>query len=1372
MNPYKGLNTYQETDSELFYGRKSETISLSEQIFSRKSTVISGASGTGKSSLINAGLIPILRDNGYVPVKITPNSVIQKGITDIWTALTDGIDKAIGENELTYKENWDAKKEFSSCSLYEKLNFYDYFDEFGFKVNFVFIIDQFEEIFQKHYNLKEISQFFTVYQEICVNRLSSIDVISDNCCFPEEKHSLTLNKENNHKFVISVRQDYQFEIDKYSVTFPLLQQNRFYLSKLNEEQAYDIITSPKKNNGEAWFSEEDATRILRNLLQTDDFIRDGIPEQEIDAMLLSVYLYQTVEAFIKNVTVTLPDADDILSSFYNGRMRAIGIERLEERLISENGLFRQAISYSDALKYVPEDTLANLKKEGIINIQYRGNNEYVELHHDRLCVCAKAHIAVCKIKAINQHKFEASAFLSMKYRVLHENSYWFLSHGYSEYTSHIKWKSFIVQRFKENTTEKSGDYTSLFRDTSNAHSYSAILKFSSKDGDGDQTTFDGISQFELKYVHGYLYSLSFKDEKGKAIPIYTGVSKLNFYYDKYHRIVLIEYLDVHGEKQLVQDGYSAILFEYRNENSKLPDYTYYVDLPSDFEYSNKKFNTEEKFLTWIKPYIVQHREGNCGYFSKYDIYGCEIERMFVNQDGKECNTYEGFSKLIFEKTENDDLLSISYFSNETPVLNNDGVHKIVFTYLKDAEGFECRYFDEDLVPCPMKDGTYGCDVIIYYENRFFKLHYVGSNGKYKVNNEDVMYQLAKFDDKYNIVEVTEYNFLNEPVSGFKSILSQNGLSLYSAIDSINDIKNIYEYYFTYDEKCRIQSQKIITAFFGENTMTYEYEPNGDYSVKLQSNSKQEGQKEIRTIKFKNRGLQRIDDWDENLFIFMNVSKDDELLHGYICDSDGNKTTDKSYGASEIQEDKDGKDKIRTFFNYGTPVRKEYLDKDGTLEKVEIRVNGEWKRLEQYEDYYMVWTYDSEKRDINGYISLNDGTPDKNNSVFFDYIEIAYPENQTIKTYFKNQIAVKRELYINNRPSKEYEYKDGLIQLKSVKHIIDGGYAYFDESTSGKEIPVEKDGYHKFLHPDIEHGKDGIDREVVAFYDINDKPVNNPNGWAAKITTRKTNESIFDINTINVNCIDENGELHNGHLGFFELYGCSLELNLIKSYVITYKLIKISPTGRKKVNTEFCKKLYLFIKRSFINNVLRPQFKDIIDFDKGKIDVYKLSPIVTKINAESEGIDADESYFVVSDNGFKEIIFSKDNKYIHKIIAYGDYKNTEMVISLQIATNPDYNLLENDIILQFGQWNYFDYDQNSKQNIGSDFENEFESKRDNCQKTSIIIARKTNGQWNCYRGVIKFEENKAMMGKLCPSYLPVKDIEEIKESFQKLSTHIS
>ncbi|WP_414586376.1 eIF2A-related protein [Scytonema sp. PCC 10023] len=60
-NPYKGLESFEEKDSDKFFGRKALIETLQEFVANHPLTVVLGASGSGKSSLVKAGLIPQLK---------------------------------------------------------------------------------------------------------------------------------------------------------------------------------------------------------------------------------------------------------------------------------------------------------------------------------------------------------------------------------------------------------------------------------------------------------------------------------------------------------------------------------------------------------------------------------------------------------------------------------------------------------------------------------------------------------------------------------------------------------------------------------------------------------------------------------------------------------------------------------------------------------------------------------------------------------------------------------------------------------------------------------------------------------------------------------------------------------------------------------------------------------------------------------------------------------------------------------------------------------------------------------------------------------------------------------------------------------------
>src|SRR5687768_6212252 len=59
--PYKGLDVFEEEDAELFFGRERLVDDLISRVQESRTVFITGPSGSGKSSLVRAGVIHALK---------------------------------------------------------------------------------------------------------------------------------------------------------------------------------------------------------------------------------------------------------------------------------------------------------------------------------------------------------------------------------------------------------------------------------------------------------------------------------------------------------------------------------------------------------------------------------------------------------------------------------------------------------------------------------------------------------------------------------------------------------------------------------------------------------------------------------------------------------------------------------------------------------------------------------------------------------------------------------------------------------------------------------------------------------------------------------------------------------------------------------------------------------------------------------------------------------------------------------------------------------------------------------------------------------------------------------------------------------------
>jgi hypothetical protein len=153
QSPYRGLETFDEEHAEFFFGRERDIQRLLEMLKATRFVAVLGASGSGKSSLTRAGLIPALKQgalpqsDGWTICVLTPGS---RPLTTLAAHLT-----TLFPNHQTIQSTLDHLIEDQrtlylavALSLVNKKN-----------SRIVLVIDQFEEIFTLCNDEQERGQF-------------------------------------------------------------------------------------------------------------------------------------------------------------------------------------------------------------------------------------------------------------------------------------------------------------------------------------------------------------------------------------------------------------------------------------------------------------------------------------------------------------------------------------------------------------------------------------------------------------------------------------------------------------------------------------------------------------------------------------------------------------------------------------------------------------------------------------------------------------------------------------------------------------------------------------------------------------------------------------------------------------------------------------------------------------------------------------------------------------------------------------------------------------------------------------------------------------------------------------------------------------
>jgi hypothetical protein len=141
--PYRGLSAFQEKDADYFYGREQTTKKLCQMVDKKPLTTVLGSSGSGKSSLVFAGLIPQLKKQQKWVI-----STFRPGDRPFY-ALAAGLMPLL-DNRLDEIDLLEKTRKLADALKDGKIELRDVFENIHKKQcdqNMLLISDQFEELY-------------------------------------------------------------------------------------------------------------------------------------------------------------------------------------------------------------------------------------------------------------------------------------------------------------------------------------------------------------------------------------------------------------------------------------------------------------------------------------------------------------------------------------------------------------------------------------------------------------------------------------------------------------------------------------------------------------------------------------------------------------------------------------------------------------------------------------------------------------------------------------------------------------------------------------------------------------------------------------------------------------------------------------------------------------------------------------------------------------------------------------------------------------------------------------------------------------------------------------------------------------------------
>jgi WD40 repeat protein len=224
--PYRGLLPYGQAHEAVFYGRDRLTAALAGTLAQAGVVMVTGASGAGKTSLLQAGLVPALARGVQVPgssswvrVAMTPGP---RPLTELSARLA----------ELGDRDPAVIRKSLADAPEDAHLLISELVGDCAEAAPLILIVDQFEEIFAAG------------DEEGALERAAFIDAVCAAASRPTGPRG-----EPPAVVVIAVRGDYWDRCAAYPQLVPAMQRGQIVVGPMSEADRRRVITGPAEASG-------------------------------------------------------------------------------------------------------------------------------------------------------------------------------------------------------------------------------------------------------------------------------------------------------------------------------------------------------------------------------------------------------------------------------------------------------------------------------------------------------------------------------------------------------------------------------------------------------------------------------------------------------------------------------------------------------------------------------------------------------------------------------------------------------------------------------------------------------------------------------------------------------------------------------------------------------------------------------------------------------------------------------------------------------------------------------------------------------------------------------------------------------------------
>lgn len=398
-NPWPGLESYNEEARDFFNGRTDDVAELLRRVRGTPLTLLYGKSGLGKSSLLQAGLAPVLRRERFLPV------YIRIDVRDTSSPLIEQFATALADQCTRFSVEATPRRPEDSLWTWLHNADFELWSDKNQLLTPVFVLDQFEEVFTLGaYNQQAVDTLRVDLGNLAENRIPAALKHS-----LEESSSLarTLDLKGMHcRLLIALREDYLPHLESWGETIPSLMRNRMRLLPMNHQQAYAVVHDSAPHLVDeavarkivAFVAGAGLTGSVRgtatSAAMASPETEAGKDAGEIEPALLSL-VCQGLNVRRQNRNESRIGEDllegsqeEILQGFYERSTGDLAPEVrffVEDRLLTVSG-YRDSIALENALSIpgVTQAAIDCLVDRRLVRKEERGGLQRLELTHDLL----------------------------------------------------------------------------------------------------------------------------------------------------------------------------------------------------------------------------------------------------------------------------------------------------------------------------------------------------------------------------------------------------------------------------------------------------------------------------------------------------------------------------------------------------------------------------------------------------------------------------------------------------------------------------------------------------------------------------------------------------------------------------------------------------------------------------------------------------------------------------------------------------------------------------------------------------------------------------------------------------------------------------